>query len=163
MTVRLGEFLIERGVLTKEQVESILQAQQEQHKPFGLLCEELCGVSPEAIEDAWAKQYATITRTIDPSIEVYEDRAKELITPRQAWQFRVLPIRFDDNELMIATTQEHLRRALRFANNVLGVPLYFVMTTPDALGEALCKHYKLPGMTAQSIGNPEFNVLRSAG
>lgn len=160
MTVRLGEVLIASGVLTEEQVQMILHEQQEQRKPFGLLCEELCGVSPDSIEDAWANQYAKLTRTIDPTVEVFDKQALALVTRRQAWQFRILPIRFDDSELMIATSQHHLRRALRFANNVLGVPLYFVMTSPEALGDALCRHYPLPGMTAQSISQP---LSRAAG
>lgn len=147
MTVRLGEVLIAQDVLTQQQVNDILEQQQEQQKPFGLLCERMYGIQPEIIEEAWANQYAMLTRTVDPTVEVFDDRAKELVTRRQAWQFRVLPIRFDDSELMIATTQQHLRRALRFANNVLGVPLYFVMTSPDDLTEALCKHYALPGMS----------------
>ncbi len=151
MTVRLGEVLTAQGVLTAQQVNHILERQCEEHKPFGLLCERLYGIKPEVIEEAWANQYATLTRTIDPAVEVFEDRAKELITRRQAWQFRILPIRFDENELMIATTQQHLRRALRFSGNILNVPLYFVMTSPDALGDALCKHYPLPGFTAQSV------------
>lgn len=162
MTIRLGEVLVSAGVLSEDQVQMILEQQREQEKPFGLLCEQLCGVSPETIEDAWASQYATLTRTVDPSIEVFDDRAVHLVTRRQAWQFRVLPIRFDDSDLMIATTQQHLRRALRFANNVLGVPLYFVMTSPDALGEALCKHYPLPGMTAESV-RMSTPTLRAAG
>jgi hypothetical protein len=164
MPVRLGEVLVAAGVLSEQQVQMILEQQQEQHKPFGLLCEQLCDVSAEVVEDAWASQYATLTRTVDPSVEVFDDRALQLVTRRQAWQFRVLPIRFDDAELMIATTSQHLRRALRFANNVLGVPLYFVMTSPEALGEALGRHYSLPGMTAESIAMPApSSATRLAG
>ena len=163
MTIRLGEVLIASGVLTEEQVSMILEQQAQQHKPFGLLCEQLCGISPAAIEDAWANQYASLTRTIDPTVEIFDPHAMQLVTRRQAWQFRVLPIRFDDAELMIATTQQHLRRALRFANNVLGVPLYFVMANPDALGDALCKHYALPGMSADTITQPHDSSLRAAG
>ena len=95
---------------------------------------------------------------------VFDQRALQLVTRRQAWQFRVLPIRFDGTELVIATSQQHLPRALRFANNVLGVPLYFVMTSPEALGEALVKHYPLAGMNAESISNSARSLAaRAAG
>ena len=57
----------------------------------------------------------------------------------------------DQVELMVATTPVHLRRALRFATNVLGVPVYMVMATPENLGRALCEHYPLPGMTPRSV------------
>ncbi len=147
MEGRLGQLLVQSGVLTEHQVKKVLARQLTSGEPFGLLSEELFGVDPSVIEDAWARQYARITRTIDPEVEVFEDRAKDLITRRQAWQFRILPIRFDGDELMIATTQEHLRRALRFAVNVIGVPVFFVMAEAETLEKALTKHYAWPEMT----------------
>jgi hypothetical protein len=151
MELRLGQLLIDRGVLAEEQVERILRHQQHSGEPFGCIAERLYGVEPAEIEQAWARQYASLTRTIDPAVEVFEERATAMVTRRQAWQFRVLPVRFDPTELMIATTQMHLGRALRFATNVIGVPVYFVMADPLALGAALCKRYALPGMTPASV------------
>ncbi len=159
MELRIGRILIDQGVLTEEQVEIILKRQQEQNKPFGWLCEQLFNIPSEAVELAWAAQYARLTRTIDPSIEVFDEGARSLITRRQAWQFCILPIRFDGAELMMATTQAHLRRALRFASSVIPVPLYFVMAAPNALGEALCARYPLPGMTPECVGDQSLESL----
>jgi len=161
MEYRLGQLLVDAGVLTDLQVEATLVRQKETGEPFGLICEREFGVSPVAIEEAWAAQYARWTRHVDPSVEVFEPNALELITRRQAWQFRVLPIRFDGRELMLATTQRHIRRGLRFANNVLGVPSYFVMARPQELGLALCKHYALPGMTPESVDDTALDQLFS--
>jgi len=100
--MRLGELLVKDGLLSREQVEQILERQRRTGEPFGLLCEKLAGVDPLRVEEAWAAQYATLTRQIDPRVEAFEERAVDLITRRQAWQFRVLPIRFDGAELMLA-------------------------------------------------------------
>jgi hypothetical protein len=151
MEVRIGQLLIESGVLNDEQVERVLQQQHITGEPFGLIAEELFGVDPAAVEAAWARQYAGLTRTVDPAVEVFDERAMALVTRRQAWQFRVLPIRFEPVELMVATTRIHLGRALRFANNVVGLPVFFVMAEPADLGRALCRHYPLPGMTPESV------------
>lgn len=159
MELRLGQVLCEQGVLTERQVQCILQRQKETSQPFGLLCEQMFSVSPEAIERAWAMQYASLTRMIDPAREAMDVSTLELITRRQAWQFRVLPIRFDGRELMLATTRTQLRRALRFANNVLGLPVYLVLADPHALGEALCRHYPMPGMNVQSINDEAMDHL----
>ena len=43
-------------------------------------------------------------------------------------------VRFDGEELMIATTAAHLRKALRFATRVIGVPAYFVMSGQKSSG-----------------------------
>ncbi len=149
--VRLGQLLVESDILTIRQVDAIITEQERTGEPFGLLAERLFGVDPLKIEDAWARQYAGLTRTVDPSIEVYDEQAAELVTRRQAWQFRILPLRFEGRELLIATTQQHLRRALRFATNVIGIPVFFVMADPLALGRALCERCPLPGMTPESV------------
>jgi hypothetical protein len=162
MEVRLGQLLIETGVLTVTQVERILQEQQRSGKPFGLLCERLFNVDPASVEQAWASQYASMSPLIDPACEELDDRALALVTRRQAWQFRVLPIRFDAGELMMATTQQHLRRALRFATAVICVPVYLVLAAPEALGQALCRHYPLPGMTPRSVNDSEMDRLLRA-
>ncbi len=163
MEYRLGQLLVDGGVLTNAQVEQVLAHQVGTGEPFGLICERMFGVSPSVIEEAWAAQYARWTRHVDPAVEVFEPRALELITRRQAWQFRVLPIRFDGRELMIATTQRHIRRGLRFANNVLGVPSFFVMCKPRDLGLALCKHYALPGMTPEAVDDAGLDQVFAHG
>jgi hypothetical protein len=157
--VRLGQILVASGVLNEGQVEEILAVQERTGDPFGLIAERLCGVDPGTIEDAWAAQYARLTRTVDPHTEAYDDEAGRLITRRQAWQFRILPLRVEGREVIIATTQQHLRRALRFATNVIGVPIFFVMADAHALGEALCRRYPLPGMTPRSVDDDTIDRL----
>jgi MshEN domain len=149
--VRLGQLLIEGEVLTVRQVDAIIAEQERTGEPFGLLAERLYGVDPHKIEEAWARQYAGLTRTVRPDMEVFDDQATSLVTRRQAWQFRILPLRFEGRELLIATTQQHLRRALRFATNVIGIPVFFVMADPLSLGRALCTHYPLPGMEPEAV------------
>jgi hypothetical protein len=159
MESRLGQLLVESNILTEDQVRVVLEHQRRSTRPFGLLCEELFGISPRTIEEAWARQYAIRSRTIDPQIETFDERALDLVTRRQAWQFRVLPIRFDNGDLMMATTPQHLLRALRFAVNTLGVPAYFVMADPAKLGEELCRRYPLPGLTPACINDNGMDHL----
>jgi hypothetical protein len=159
MDVRLGHLLMQQGILTAQQAEQILAEQRRSGKPFGVLCERMFNVDPKAVEQAWAVQYAKISRTVNPLHESIEARALALVTRRQAWQFRVLPMRFDGPDLMMATTQQHLRRALRFATSVLGVPVYLVLAEPRNLGEALCRHYPMAGMTPESIDDDRMEQL----
>jgi len=151
MELRLGELLVDRGVLDQGQVAAILAQQHRTGEPFGSLAESIFGVDPDVIEGAWAHQYARLTRVIDPDAETFDPRATALVSRRQAWQFRVLPVRFDGPELMLATTERHLRRTLRFATNVLGVPVYLVMCTPEGLGRGLCRHFPWAGMSPESM------------
>lgn len=159
MEVRLGQLLVQSGVLSQHQVDQILSEQTRCGEPFGLICERMFSVNPSAVEDAWAMQYVSLTRKVDPLREAIDSHALELVTRRQAWQFRVLPMRFDGDELMVATTAPHLRRALRFANNLIAVPVYLVLAEAKTLGEAMCRHYPLPGMTPASINDDGMDRL----
>ncbi len=162
MGVRLGEVMVRRGILTEDQVQSILREQAVSRRPFGELAEELFGVCAKAVEQAWAAQYEAITEHVDPR-DLSIDRAVLcLIDRRQAWQFRILPVRRDGRELMVATVTEWLPRALRFSIRHFVEPCYFVLARPEHLGEALMTHFPMEGMTPESISSsaPVFGALR---
>jgi hypothetical protein len=108
-------------------------------------------VSPNAVEKAWAEQYAAIAPLVDPRTYNVQPRALEVINRRQAWQFRVLPLEFQGPNLVACTTQEGLVRALRFTGWRLGHQVQFLICQPTALGEALCEHYPMAGMTPASV------------
>jgi hypothetical protein len=161
MTLRLGELMVRRNVLTQDQVDTILQVQKEQGRPFGDIAENLFGVDPIVVEDLWAEQYASQTARIDPRREPIENGALSVLTARQAWQFRLLPVRRDGEGLMICTTLENLARAVRFTYRALGQPAYFVLTEPGALGEALARYYPMPGMSPASVSGAPWIGLAS--
>lgn len=151
MAVQLGQVLVEKGLLTQEQVSEILQKQKQTRRPFGALAEEMFDVAPEAVEQAWASQYAEIAEHVDPATEKLERSVLDLIDRRQAWQFRMLPMRQDGGEIRIATTPDHLLRAMRFALRHFGQACYFVLSKPDQLAKALNEHFPLPGMGVEAV------------
>ncbi len=144
--VRLGELLVERGLLTADQVAEILIEQERGGRPFGDLAERLFGVSACDIERAWVEQFAQITEHVDPRTECVDPAVHDRVTRRQAWQFGMLPLRMDGCELVVATTSESLLRAVRFAGWSMSEPVYFVLAEVEELEEALGEHYAFPGM-----------------
>ncbi len=154
MSLRLGDVLVQQGVLSGAQRDQILAEQALGGRPFGVLAERMFGVSPGAVERAWAEQYASLAGEIDPRVERTETYALSLINRRQAWQFAVMPVRFEGEELLICTTKEHLPRALKFAGWRLGHRCHFVVCQPGPLAEALARHYPLAGMDAQALECP---------
>lgn len=150
-TVHLGDLLVQHGVLTPSQRDEVLIAQKTRGGPFGAIAEQMFGVSAAAVEAAWAEQYSTLAPHVDPrSLEV-PHRVLEMISRRQAWQFRVLPISFKGDELVMCTTQEALPKALRFAGWRLAHVCQFVLCEPHQLGQALERHYPMDGMSAASV------------
>jgi type IV pilus assembly protein PilB len=145
MRLRLGEILERRGVLSGEQVSQILQEQALRHRPFGVLAEEMFHVCPRILQEAWAEQYETDAQRLDPRNEAADPRAVCLVNRRQAWQFRLLPLRYEDGDLVVCSTRAHLPRALNFAYRHLSPSCSFALADPDHLGEALQRHYPWQG------------------
>lgn len=148
---RIGDIMVRMGVLTAHQRDEVLEAQRLSPRPFGVLAEELFGVSPSAVERAWARQYAQMAPKVDPSAMSISDAVAGKVSRRQAWQFRVLPISFMDNELVVATTEECLPKAMRFMAWRTETPVSFVLADAPKLGEALCKVHPMGGMRPSDV------------
>ena len=162
MSIRIGQVLVHQGILTNHQVDAILEAQGESARPFGLLAEELFDINPRDIENAWVHQYAEIAEHADLTTLAPTPEALAHIERRQAWQFAVLPLRLDANELVIATTTNTLARALRFISRCLTVPAYLVIAETDALGRALEQHYPMAALNGTSLADcPAARITRA--
>lgn len=151
MAMRLGDLLVRQGVLTEAQRDEVLRFQATHRRPFGELAETLFGVSAEAVEQAWATQYAMLAETVDPRSTDVRGDALGLVSRRQAWQFKVLPLGVSAGEVRICTTQEHLARALRFVGWRVCAPCHFVLAEARHLGEALMNHYPITGFSADLV------------
>jgi hypothetical protein len=162
MRLPIGTLMVNRGVITPAQLEQILVRQKATHRPFGEIAEELCGVKGKDVERAWAEQYAQTTRWVDPMLEPCDPAVHDLISRRQAWQFRVLPMGYDGSELMICTTQEGLVRAMNFAARQIPVTCYFVLSKLDQLAEALMRRYPMEGMSAETLAGENVAKLSPA-
>lgn len=147
--IRLGEILVEQNLLSRDEVKQILVAQERQGRPFGVLAEQLFGLDPRCVESAWVKQYAAIAGLVDvESLEV-DDDCIDLISRRQAWQFRVAVVSREEGELIVITDEKHLARALRFAAATFREPTFFRVADSKTLEGFLMEHYPVPQHLAQ--------------
>ena len=142
--IQIGQLLIEQGVLTSKQVDHILRVQRISHRPFGDLAERLFGISPQAVEDAWVQQYIRMVGTIDLEDQKFDEQCLRLLNRRQAWQFHVLPMHRNEDNLNIATSAADLVRAVNFSSKKLDEPVYFQIAERQQLKEFLMKHYPVP-------------------
>ena len=160
MTLRIGELMVNEGLLTEDQVETILAEQRDCGGAFGDIAERMFHLDPRDVERVWAKQYATAAPKIDPRDEQADPCAIAAVSRRQAWQFRVLPMRFEGDDLVVCVTEENLARALRFVYRGLRTPCYFVISEAAALDEALMRHYPMPGGAEPTMEAMSFRVGR---
>ncbi|MFT4650016.1 MAG: type II secretory ATPase GspE/PulE/Tfp pilus assembly ATPase PilB-like protein [Polaribacter sp.] len=90
---RLGELLIEEGVITKDQLNIALTEQKKAHEPLGKLLVSL-GFVTEAIMRSSLGE-ALEQDSVDLSHVVPDPEAINMITPDTARKYKVLPLNFD--------------------------------------------------------------------
>lgn len=143
--IRIGEILVEQGVLNEQQVLEIVDAQKRLRLPFGVLAERLFDVTLESIETAWAEQYHRFTGTIDLSDQSIDPEALRLLDRRPAWQFEMLPIGFaETGELVVAASHRRLARAVTYAAGRIEQVVYFRVAEAAQLREYLQQYYPMP-------------------
>jgi hypothetical protein len=142
--LRIGQILVDKGVLSEQQVFEILQAQKQTALPFGVLAERMFEVTVESIEEAWVEQYVRVAGTVDLDQLEFDCDALKLINRRQAWQFEILPVRYEPSgELMMAASRQRLARAVTFAANRLEPAVYFRVAESQQLRHFLQQHYPM--------------------
>lgn len=150
--LRIGEILIEQGVLSEQQVFEIVQAQKKQQLPFGVLAERMFDVTLESIENAWIEQYHRFTGTLNLQDMQIDETALRLINRRQAWQFEILPIGYEaGGELLMAASRKRLARAVTFATNRIDRVVYFRIAESHQLQQFLQSYYPMPEISSDMI------------
>jgi len=150
--IRIGQILVEQGVMSAQQVFEVLQAQKKVKLPFGVLAERMFEVTVASIENAWVEQYQRLTGTIDLAQQRFDEAALRAISKRQAWQFEMLPIAFDaQGDLLIAASRRRMARAVTFATHQLDRPAFFRVAESQQLRSFLRKHYPMPEVSQELI------------
>jgi len=150
--IRIGQILVQQGVLNDQQVLEILEAQKRNGLPFGVLAERMFEVTVESIEEAWVEQYTRVTGGVDLAQMEIDAEALKLINRRQAWQFEMLPVHFErTGELLMAATRQRLARAVTFAAHRLEPVVYFRVAESRQLREFLRKYYPMPEVSEEIL------------
>jgi hypothetical protein len=147
--IQIGQLLIEQRVLTEAQVQHILKVQKISHRPFGDLAERLYGIDPKAVEDAWVQQYLRMVGVVDLDDMEIEVDCLRLLNRRQAWQFHLLPLNRENQQIQMATSPENLVRSVNFTARSVDEPVCLLIAENEQLRDFLMKHYPVPECLAQ--------------
>ncbi|HAI10067.1 MAG TPA: hypothetical protein DCM28_00050 [Phycisphaerales bacterium] len=152
-TIQIGQILIQQGVLSEQQVFEISQAQKKNpNVPFGVLAERLFDVTSQTIEQAWIEQYHHFTGTTDLRDQEIDERVLSVINRRQAWQFEVLPLRYEPTgELLVAASKHRLARAVSFMTNQMESTCLFRVANRTQLRDFLSRHYPMSEVTEEIL------------
>jgi type II secretory ATPase GspE/PulE/Tfp pilus assembly ATPase PilB-like protein len=141
--LRLGELLVQQGLITKDQLAIVLAEQRNSNIPIGRLLVRLGFVTETAIRDIMARTVGQ--ESIDLAQVVADPEALSLVPEDFARRNRVLPIAYDPLEqvLTIATTEIFNVVALDQLRAILGpqVELKTQLAAEAQLGDVIDQFY----------------------
>lgn len=142
----IGQILVEQGVLTNKQVVTAMATQEDKETPLGSIVERLFGVERANIIEALAEQVATRAPEAKLAKEDFDPDCLEMISAKEAWECLALPIRWEDGELLCATTIETLPAAIELLQARLDCPYHFAIAEMRPLEEFIASLYAYEGV-----------------
>ena len=137
---RLGQILVDLGFLTDEQRDIILEEQEQQPGAlFGKIAEDMQLITEEQLIQALAEQMSMQTVSLE-DIQISEDLV-EKISETMAQLYRVVPIRFEDDRLTVATCDPQNLSVQDELRTFLGWEIEVVVATERDINQTIGRYY----------------------
>jgi hypothetical protein len=149
---KIGMLLAQRGVLSHEEVDAILERQRAVRQPFGKIACEQFGIAEQDVWSAWAEQVGYFCQRVDLACEPNDESVLDLVTAHEAWSGHLLPLRRDSGELVAATTITDLPQAMGLLQQRLGAgqPVRFVIPERRQLEQFIIRRYQIVSIEYES-------------
>lgn len=168
--LRLGELLVQQGLITTDQLSIALAEQRHNNIPIGRLLVRLGFVTESAIRDIMARTIGQ--EAIDLGHVVADPEALKLVAQEFARRNRILPIAFDpaDQVLTIATTEIFNVVAMDQLRAMLGprIEIKTQLASEAQLGDYIDQFYgyelSVDGILKEiETGEIDYESLQAAG
>jgi type IV pilus assembly protein PilB len=147
---RIGQILVDMGFIDDDQLEMLLEEQQQQPgEKLGKIAEEMGLITDDQLVQALAEQMRL--QVINLSEAKIPASTLGLINDTMASLYRVIPVRFEDNELTVATADPQNLSVSDELRTFLGYTIRLVVTTEREIKQALDRFYNTAGESVESI------------
>jgi general secretion pathway protein E/type IV pilus assembly protein PilB len=151
-SVGIGSILIERGLITDDQLEQAIAEQQRSGERLDQLFVRLGFVSGGQVLEAIGQQFAM--PIIDLSgVEVKEDVLR-LLPPKLVFKQRCVPLEVRNNVLRVATCDPFELTAFDELRLLTGMSVELVLADERDLRKFIRAHYGVAGDTLEELGAP---------
>lgn len=138
---KLGEILVEQGLITQSQLDRALELQKEKGGLIGELLVELGFVSEEDIAKTLTAQYGFAYLPLS-NYEIDQELIK-FIPERVARQYRLIPIDKIGDNLTIAMSNPLNSQAIEDIETLLGCNVQVFVSTNSDILQAIEKYYTI--------------------
>ncbi|MFM7073079.1 MAG: GspE/PulE family protein [Planctomycetota bacterium] len=147
---RLGQILVDLGYISDQQLKQLLEEQASHpSEKIGKLAEEMGLITDEQLTMALAEQFNMQVCNLG-EIQVPREVVKE-INDAMAQMYKVVPIKLEDNQLTVATSEPQNLATQDELRTLLGKEIRMVVCTQTDLKKAQERYYATEGDTVESI------------
>ncbi|MBU4311591.1 MAG: hypothetical protein KJ706_02590 [Candidatus Omnitrophica bacterium] len=148
-TILLGERLIQRGLISRRELDKGLKEHEKTGQFLGTTLVKLGFISEEELYPVLAEQlaikYVKLREiSIDPKI-------LEKVPARYACHYRLMPVKFDKDVLNVAVSDPLDIRSLDDLRLLLGCDVVGLLATESDITEAIRKYYGIGAETIEEI------------
>ncbi|MDC4207067.1 MAG: ATPase, T2SS/T4P/T4SS family (plasmid) [Candidatus Manganitrophus sp.] len=151
--MRLGEILIDKGILTSQQLEEVLQLQAERKIRLGEVVVKKGWISSQTLAQTLAAHFHLPyidLREFSPAAHLVKSFPKAL-----AVEYQVLPIKEEGEKLMIALSDPTDLTAQDTIQFYLHRPVSFAVADPTKIQTLLSKYFSNEEEVSAGISSPE--------
>ena len=139
MALRIGEMLIEKGLLARDDLDRALEIQKERGDKLGKILVDLGFVAPREVLTALSRQLEIPLVSSQDFPSVLPDL--ERITPRYMRQFSFVPLTLENDVLTLAMGDPLDFETLATVRNATGFEVAAVLSAEQEILDAIDKHH----------------------
>ena len=155
--MRLGELLIERKLITEEDLERALELQKDRGDKLGKTLVDLGFIAMRDVLAALSEQLGMPLVTIEGPPATSPET--ETLSPRFLRQFRCLPVGFEDHTVTLAMGDPLDFETLAAVRNWTGLKVNPVLASEQEIIDAIDRYY---GESARSESEMEFDGAQAS-
>ncbi len=156
---RLGEILIEAGIINEEQLERALHLQQENRKLLGQILVEMGWVAEQEVCRAVAKVLNIDYVSVDNALVSQE--VVQLIPEALAAKYNVLPLFIQDKNLYLAMENALDSDIMQQIETSTGMHVKSLIAPPIQLQKAVRRHYNIDEYLGSMLENAKGEEMVS--
>ena len=153
---RLGEILVEAGLIDEKILENALEAQKVQNKRLGQILVDMGIVEETHIADVLSKQLGIQYLRLD-KLKIQKEAVSSL-SKEMAEKYSIIPLLEADNKLIIAMANPFDYNAVKDIQFVVSKPVYIAVSTLGDILNAIEKYYPKKDIKEDIISQAEMNV-----
>ncbi|OGQ48390.1 MAG: hypothetical protein A3H42_02885 [Deltaproteobacteria bacterium RIFCSPLOWO2_02_FULL_46_8] len=149
MRLRLGEILVQKGLVTKEDVDAALKEQQKSRKPIGEILEKMGKVTEKNVLLALGEQLHI--EFVDLKKTAISPEAVKALPVKLVTYYKIMPVKREGNVLTLAVNDPLNNWPLDDIEVNVGLHPRVVLACRKDIAEAIGKHYGVGAETVEKI------------